>query len=109
MGGFESAWFADLGRSHLLEKIPAVASRTKFLEFCRDDGIGIFDGKVSKECAHSWVHGLQQKVDRITGAAPGTHDVEFTAVLWGGDSTFKSDLVEIHDHCTFPFLDMQMS
>ena len=64
-GGFESAWFADLGRSRLLEKIPAVVPRTRFLEFHRDDGTGIFDGKVSKECAHNWVQRLQSKVDRI--------------------------------------------
>ena len=101
MGGFESAWFADLGRSCLLEKIPAVMSRTRFLEFYRDDGIGIFDGEVNKEYVHNWVQRLQSKADRITEAKPGTHDVEFTAVLWGDDCTFESNLVEIHDHHIF--------
>ena len=49
IGGFESAWLADLGLSFLFQEIPSIVRAMKFLEVYRDDGLAFFDGAVDKQ------------------------------------------------------------
>ena len=64
---------------------------------------------MNREHVHNWVHDFQRRVDCVTNFPVGESLVRFTAVMWGdNDGGFDSDLVEMHSHPAFPFLDMEM-
>ena len=109
IGGFESAWLADLGMSYILKKIPGMFRNTDMFKIYRDDGIVVFNGKVNREYVHNWVGDLQRRAHRVTKSPVGESLVRFTAVLWGDDDGgFDSNVVEMDPRLAFPFLDMEM-
>ena len=61
IGGYESAWLADLGLAYLLQQVPSIVNRMEFLEFYRDDGLVVFDGKVTKQYVHNWLETISVK------------------------------------------------
>jgi len=89
--------------------MPTIVHATELFEVYRDDGIVVFDGAVDKAYIHRWVSCLQTKVDQITESTAGDHMLKFTAVLWGEDDGFESDIVDVHVDGVFPFLDMELS
>jgi hypothetical protein len=67
IGGFESAFFADLVIAYLLEKAAHKFKDAIFYGIYRDDGILIFKYKITTKEATQWLEKFQQAIDEITG------------------------------------------
>ena len=68
IGGYESAWLADLTITFVLER----ARKDIFLDFkyfsvYRDDGIGIFNKKLNELQLNDWLLEFQTEVNEICG------------------------------------------
>ena len=108
IGGYESAWLADLVAAFILEETKSQFTDTKYYGIYRDDGLVILNGKKSKEEIENWLQTFQQKVDETLQ----DNGLIFTCCLW--NRNFKGDKkelkgkkvsVDINDY--FPYLDMQ--
>lgn len=106
IGGYESAWLADLVVSYLLENSSGVFRTSKFKGIYRDDGIVIFNGKWMKSDIDLWLHRFQKKIDSLAGSSY----LQFTAEIWGADREdgTSSTKVSISKKAAFPYLDMEM-
>lgn len=114
IGGYESAWLADLVMAFILDTMDeSVQQELHFLQFYRDDGIGVFKGTKTATQVEQWLSSFQDEVDRIAG----NNFLRFTADVWvsskqselKGDTTKLSRQIKVHDNDQFPFLDMQLS
>ena len=59
IGGYESAWLADLAMSFLLEKASHLLDELLFSGVYRDDGILVFDGSWKKKEVTNWLSRFQ--------------------------------------------------
>jgi len=120
IGGFESAFLADLECSFIFEKLNhLLASHTAFIGTYRDDELIVFRGQKSDEWLHGWLRTFQREVDRLLG----TQDIQFTMEIWrpGQDTRplpnsevfvegiGKFHQVSIYGEASFPYLDVKMS
>jgi hypothetical protein len=120
IGGFESAFLADLECSFIFEKLQHLfVHHTYFVGTYRDDEIIVFRGQRSNEWLHSWLQTFQHEVDRLLG----TLDIQFTMEIWRpgnvsqplpdsevtveGIGTFHR--VNIYGETSFPYLDVKIS
>ena len=79
IGGFESAFLADLEATYLFDKLNHIfESHTKFIGTYRDDEIVVFRGNQSNEWLSSWLSTFQREVNRLLG----TIDIQFTMEVW---------------------------
>ena len=108
IGGYESAFLADLVASFLLEKTNHHFENTKFHGIYRDDGLVIFnDNKRFDELAN-WLENFQTDINTLTG---GTF-LQFTMEVWKPNEVIIEE--EKINKCTkiktptFPFLDMKI-
>ena len=107
IGGYESAWLADLVMSFLLETADqSLLDELKYFGIYRDDGLGIFEGKKSIEEVNDWLNKFQSSINQ-----QATNDfLQFTAEVWkvgelNMDNVGKTS-VNTDDY--FPFLDMEL-
>jgi hypothetical protein len=120
IGGFESAFLADLECSFLFEKLNyLLASHTAFIGTYRDDKLIVFRGQKSDERLHRWLKTFQCEVDRLLG----TQDIQFTIEIWRPDQdtrplpnsevfvkgSGKFHQVSIYGEASFPYLNVKMS
>ena len=106
IGGYESAWLADLVASYILETTTEQFVDMKYHGFYRDDGFGVFTQRLMKQDVIQWRNKFQEEVNRIAG----NDFVQFTAVVWGADREDGSisEEVTVEKSDRFPYLDMEL-
>jgi len=107
IGGYESAWLADLVAVFVLENTEESFEETIFDGIYRDDGLIIFKGTMSKEDVIAWLGNFQTKVNALLDM----ERLQFTAEVWGKEKEngMKHEKVKVIKNYTFPFLDREMS
>ena len=78
IGGYESAFLADLVASYLLEKAKAHFYPTIYHRINRDDGLVVFKGKKGVKDIKDWLDEFQQTVDKVAG----NQHLQFTTKIW---------------------------
>ena len=107
IGGYESAWFADLVTAYLLAKTKEFFERTtRYRGIYRDDGLAIMRGHWSKSDVARWLESLQLRINQLAGS----EHLKFTAVIWGGGSEdgSESEWVSVEAGEAFPYLEMEL-
>jgi hypothetical protein len=107
IGGFESAWLADLVASYILDVTNHRFRRTTvYAGIYRDDGLLVFRGKRTVAEIHRWWQSLQHEINEI---AEGSY-FQVKMVLWepGGPERRTIDGVSTFNGQAFPYLDMEM-
>jgi hypothetical protein len=77
IGGYESAWLADLVASYLLENTVEVFNPAVFKGIYRDDGFVVFGNELSKVEVAMWLRKFQERVDELAES----EFLKFTAVV----------------------------
>jgi hypothetical protein len=67
IGGYESAWLADLVAAFVLENTTELFEKTPYDGIYRDDGLVILDGLKSNNEIGEWLGAFQEKVNEVTG------------------------------------------
>ena len=75
MGGYESAFLADLIASYLFEKYKALLNPTTYHDIYQYDGLVMFKGKKSVNEIKDWLEDFQKTVNR----SAGNQHLQFTA------------------------------
>ena len=108
IGGFESAFYANLVAAYILENSPELFSDSVFYGIYRDDGLNVIDGKKSTEELVKWLEKFQAKVNELTGS----DCLQFTLDIWDPDSPEGEETgnenVSINRDPKFPYLDMEL-
>ena len=108
IGGFESAFFADLVAAYILENSTELFADSIFYGIYRDDGLFVRDGKRSVEEMVDWLKKFQAKVDELTES----RYLQFTMEIWDpnspDDEIPSSTNVNINRSAAFPYLDMEL-
>ena len=121
IGGFESAFLADLEATYIFDKLKHLLDRhVHFIGTYRDDEIVVFRGQRSDAWLSNWLAIFQREVDRLLG----TLDIQFTMEVWrpgcespgplaGSSVTVEGigtfDRVVISGDESFPYLDIHLS
>ena len=109
IGGYESAFLADLVASYLFEKATPIFRPTIYHGIYRDDGLVFFKGKKKASEIKDWLEKFQQTVN----LAAGNQHLKSTKEIWTDrakpPTPEKEDRVQIVTKDEFPFLDMKMS
>jgi hypothetical protein len=108
IGGYDSAWLADLVASYILELAENKFEATRFFGMYRDDGNLVFSGVRSAEELSDWLADFQSRVNEIVG---GDY-IQFTMDIWKPNEesrTIVPKKVKMIGGKTFPYLDMEMS
>ena len=109
IGGYESAWLADLAMAFLLETFDqSVIDETKYFGIYRDDGIAAFPGTWTQAEIGDWLSVFQGAVNDVAG----NDKLLFTAEVWtpGEEKAPKvRGKVGAKTADCFPFLDMELS
>ena len=108
IGGYESAWLADLVAAWILEKTESLFRRTSdFHGIYRDYGVVIFKNKWNVKQIDYWIRTFQLKVNDLCG----DEDLQFTISIWDPDNREiikYNDYIEIYGKDHFPFLDLDV-
>jgi len=75
IGGYESAWLADLVGAHILDNTKSHFRKTKHYGLHRDDGIAAFNNKLSYDDMLKWRTKFQNRL------AQGNY-LQFTCSMW---------------------------
>ena len=78
IGGYDSAWLADMVAGYLLDLAESHLEMTTFFGMYRDDGNVVFDGIRSADELKTWLAEFQTKVNSNVGG----NDIEFTMDIW---------------------------
>jgi hypothetical protein len=109
IGGYESAWLADLAMAFLLETIDQnVLNETKYFGIYHDDGIAVFPGTWKQTEVEDWLSAFQRAINDKAG----NDKLSFMADVWtpGRDKTTKiKRKVSTQSADCFPFLDMELN
>jgi hypothetical protein len=108
IGGYESAWLADLTMAYLLEDMDQEAIReTKYFGIYRDDGLAVFPGILTQPELNEWLLKFQEGINDVAE----NKKLKFTAELWspGGPEAPKIGKVGVVTTEYFPFLDMELT
>ena len=91
IGGYESAWLADLVVSFIIDNLQEFFIATRYHGIYRDDGIVFFDGKWNNEELTKWLEDFQTKVNEICE----TDKIVFTLHIWNPNNKIEltSELV----------------
>jgi len=98
IGGYESAWLADLVIAYILENCESHFNDLHYSGIYRDDGLLIFPGVQTSHSVNQWLQEFQTLVDSLVGTCANIK-------LWQN----SGNLVFHHPCPTFPYLDMEMS
>ena len=82
IGGYESAFFADLAAAYILEKAEDIFADSLFNEIYRDDGIDIKNSILTIDQVCDWQDKFQERVNELTGS----NYLQFTAEVWNPDA-----------------------
>jgi GIY-YIG catalytic domain len=110
IGGYESAWLADLVGAFILEKTQQLFREVTFYGLYRDDGIGVFKGIWSVEEISKWRNKFQNAVDILAGG----NYLQFTCNVWLDNErqmcpiTGTDRNISVERGQTFPYLDMEL-
>ena len=107
IGGYDSAWYADMVASYILDVAENHFSMTQFFGIYRDDGNVVFEGNRTCKELQSWLHDLQDHVNIITDG-----DIQFTMDIWKPGEvsrTIEAKKIMVVGDPKFPFLDMELS
>ena len=111
IGGYESAWLADLVGAYILANTRQHFEKAIFDGLYRDDGFAIMEGKWTYNQIVNWRNGFQKSVNELAG---GDY-LQFTCSLWLDESINKmkptrimDEKVSIEKGKTFPYLDMEL-
>ena len=83
IGGYESAFPADLVASYLFDKATPIFRPTIYHGTYRDDVLVVFKGKKKTSEIKEWLEKFQQKVN----LAAGNQHMKFTAEIWTDRAT----------------------
>lgn len=124
IGGYESAWLADLTASYLLDATENHFIGMHYKGIYRDDGIVIYNSKLQNEsrAVAAWLKDFQDQVDALCTNDDGDKiaNVVFTAEIWKPPSLLHQEPIDptsttkVNDFCTelhspyFPYLDMKL-
>ena len=86
IGGFESAWLADLVASWLLETCANHFEHCIFDGIYRDDGFIVFKGKRSAHRMGNWLKHFQTSVNNTVGS----DNLRFSMVVWSPEKPQRS-------------------
>ena len=67
IGGYESAWFADLAGAYVLEKTQQHFKHSRYHGMYRDDGFGVLIGKWTYQEVVNWRNSFQDQVNKVVG------------------------------------------
>ena len=88
IGGYESAWLADLVASYILEKLAYLFEETTdYHGIYRDDGIVVFIGKWNISDINRWLLTFQLRVNQLCR----NPFLQFTCDIWGRDMEIKKE------------------
>jgi len=110
IGGYESAWLADLVGAYILDKTKSHFRKTKCCRLYRDDGIAAFNNKLSCDDMLKWRTKFQNSVNRLAGG----NYLQFTCSMWLDKSrrelpTEQNDpKISIETGNFFPYLDTEL-
>ena len=107
IGGYDSAWLADMVAGYLLELADDHFAMTSFFGMYRDDGNVIFEGEKSNDDIKDWLAHFQAKVNEDVGG----NDIQFTMDIWrpGKPSeTIVPKILKVVGTEIFPYLDIGM-
>ena len=108
IGGYESAFLADLVASYLFEKAKPIFHPTIYHGIYRDDGLLVFKEKRKASDIKDWLEEFQQSVNM----AAGNQHLKFTAEIWTDGANpptlEKEDQVQSVTNDELTFLDMKM-
>jgi GIY-YIG catalytic domain len=110
LGGYESAWLADLVGAFILAKTQQLFREVTFYGLYRDDGIGVFKGIWSVEEISKWRNKFQNAVDILAGG----NYLQFTCNVWLDNErqmcpiTGTDRNISVERGQTFPYLDMEL-
>jgi hypothetical protein len=114
VGGFESAWLADLTISYLLETIDQdLFKNVDYFGIYRDDGLAVFKKDLQPLEISNWLSSFQNAINSVAG----NNFLQFTAVVWkpNGDgidndiSPLSDDnKTQLESKTCFPYLDMEL-
>ncbi len=107
IGGYESAWLADLVAAFVLENCEDLFGEAVYDGIYRDDGLVIMDGQKTNEEIGQWLDTFQERVNQVTGYKGLVFTVSIWRQSWDNKPTHPK--AEIHKSSFFPFLDMKMS
>lgn len=106
IGGYESAWLADLVAAYILEHVEENFSETSFYGMYRDDGFVVFNSKKTKTQIQTWLNNFQLTVDELCDNS----FLQFKAVMWQSDgrASRATANLSVDTNQSFPYLDMEM-
>jgi hypothetical protein len=105
IGGYESAWLADLVGTFVLDHTEHLFRESPFSGIYRDDGLVAFNGKQSPSEIVSWLDEFQLEVNRVTDY----DGLQFIMCLWDKDEIgFAHERMSIEEEDFLPFLDMKL-
>ena len=106
IGGYESAWLADLVAAYLLEMTKEKFDNFVYHGIYRDDGFMVLKGTRTEREMSDWLEDFQGKINEMTESTC----LQFTAEVWGieKDPEVNNDKLEVVNEKVFPYLDMEM-
>jgi hypothetical protein len=108
IGGYESAFFADLVAAWILENTVELMLDTTFDGIYRDDGILVFDKTKSTDEICDWLEDFQNEINTLTSS----EHLQFTVDIWEPSAPLEEkprlEAVTINRSDYFPYLDMEL-
>ena len=110
IGGYESAWLADLVGAYILANTEQHFTQTSYQGLYRDDGFSVFNGKWNYDMIVDWRNKFQESVNEL---AEGDY-VQFTCQIWLdesrriGPTKAYDKMVSAETSKGFPYLDMEL-
>ena len=108
IGGYESAWLADLVAAYILENSRSHFRNCIFDGTYRDDGLRITDGTETTDETCDWLSSFQSHVNNLLNS----DKLQFTVEIWNPDAPTsekpKNPKVKINRQSYFPYLDVEM-
>ena len=107
IGGYESAFLADLVASYLSEVNNNQFKEVLWRGIYRDGGLLVFKGKKSLSEIQVWRDKFQEKFDEIAG----NDYLQFTSETWnpgGHPSRSETETTSMVTNKVFPFLDLEL-
>jgi hypothetical protein len=106
IGGYESAWLADLVAAFILENLDDIFDDTRFPGIYQDDGIIVKEGILTKQEIAVWKNQVNERVKELVGL----DRLKFTVDIWdarGVDDGVDLEGVTVCNEDLFAYLDME--
>jgi hypothetical protein len=110
IGGYESAWLADLVGAYLLDNTQHLFQETLFHGFYRDDGFAVFNNTYSYSRLAEWRNDFQEAVNTLAEE----DYLQYSLSIWLDSTKRCLPLFQFDQQVTvvtapfFPYLDMEM-